>query len=213
MRFSNEQRREPLIGSPLPGRPWEKVGVELFDLEGVPYLVVVDYYSRYPEVKQLTRTRSLDVILVMQGIFARHGIPNLVISDNGPQFSSEEFKEFSKRYQFSHQTSSPRHPQANGLVERTVGIVKSILKKAKQANEDPHLALLAYRTTGHEVTGVSPGQLLMGRRLRTTPSQKQPQLVDDNLIRHRHDLCKTQQAQYYNQRHGVSLLPELELGG
>ena len=163
-----------------------------------------------------TRTRSLDVSLVMQGIFARHGIPNLVISDNGPQFSSEEFKEFSKRYQFSHQTSSPRHPQANGLVERTVGIVTSILKKAKQANEDPHLALLAYRTTGHEVTGVSPGQLLMGRRLRTTlpmiPSQLQPQLVDDNLIRYRHDLCKTQQARYYNQRHGVSLLPELEAG-
>ena len=96
VRFSNEQRREPLIGSPLPGRPWEKVRLDLFDLEGVPYLVVVDYYSRYPEVKQLIRTRSLDVILVMQGIFARHGIPNLVISDNGPQFNSEEFKEFSK---------------------------------------------------------------------------------------------------------------------
>ena len=83
-------------------------------------------------------------------------------------------------------------------MERTVGIVKSILKKTKQANEDPHLALLAYRTTVHEVTGESPGQLLMGRRLRTTlpmiPSQLQPQLVDDNLIRHRHDLCKTQQA-------------------
>ena len=152
----------------------------------------------------------------MQGIFARYGIPNLMISDNGPQFSSEEFKEFSKRYQFSHQPSSPRHPQANGLVVRTIGIVKSIPKKAKQANEDPHLDLLAYRTTGHEVTGVLPGQLLMGRRLRTTlpmiPSQLQPQLVDNNLIRHRHDLGKTQHAQYYNQRHGVSLLPELEAG-
>ena len=80
-------------------------------------------------------------------------------------------------------------------MERTLGILKSILKKANQANEDPQLALLAYRTTGHEVTGVSPGQLLMGRRLRTTlpmiPSQLQPQLVDDNLIRHRHDLYTT----------------------
>ena len=73
-----------------------KIGVDLFDLEGVPYLVVMDYYSRYPELKQLTRTRSLDVILVMQGVFARHGIPNMAISDNGPQFSSEEFKEFSR---------------------------------------------------------------------------------------------------------------------
>ena len=136
------QRREPLCNSPLPARPWEKVGVDLFEVEGMHFLVVVDYYSRYPEVKQLDKSRSCDVILAMKGIFSRFGIPNVVISDNGPQFVSGEFREFSKIYQFVHETSSPKYPPANGLAERTVGTVKAMIRKAWLAGDDPHLALL-----------------------------------------------------------------------
>ena len=213
---SREQRREPLCNSPLPARPWEKVGVDLFEVEGMHFLVVVDYYSRYPEVKQLDKSRSCDVILAMKGIFSRFGIPNVVISDNGPQFVSGEFREFSKIYQFVHETSSPKYPWGNGLAERTVGTVKAMIRKAWLAGDDPHLALLAYRSTEHESTGVSPGQLLMGRKLRTTlpmiSSQLFPQLVDDSLVEERDRISKLKQAEYYNQRNGVRPLTELQSG-
>jgi hypothetical protein len=143
-RHAVQQRREPLCNSPLLAMPWEKVGVHLLEAPGVHFLIVVDYYSRYPEVKQLDKTRSYDVILAMKGTFSRFGIPKVVVSDNGPQFASGEFKEFSKTYQFVHETSSPKYLQGNGLAERTVGTVKALFKKARLAGDDPHLALLAY---------------------------------------------------------------------
>lgn len=215
-RHASEQKREPLCSTPLPGRPWEKLGADLCEVEGMNFLVVVDYYSRYPEVKQLNGTKSADVILALKGIFSRFGIPNVLISDNGPQFSSEEFREFCKTYQFMHETSSPKHPQGNGLAEKTVGTVKALIKKAWQAGDDPHLGLLAYRATEHEVTGVSPGQLLMGRKLRTTmpilASQLSPQLADESQVRDRDKDHKAKQTADYNRRHGVRSLPDLEPG-
>ena len=71
---------------------------------------------------------SNDVIIQLKSIFARHGIPQEVCSDNGPQFSSSMFKKFSKEYKFSHITSSPRYPASNGKAERAVRTVKTMLK-------------------------------------------------------------------------------------
>ena len=99
----------------------------------------------------------------MKGIFGRHGIPECLMSDNGPQFSSHEFQQFSKEYKFERITSSPNYPQANGEAEQGVQTVKALLNK----NDDPHLALLAYRSTPL-ANGYSPAENLMGRKLRTT---------------------------------------------
>ena len=79
----------------------------------------------------------------MKSIFARHGIPQQVWSDNGPQFSSNMFKKFSEDYNFTHTTSSPRYPASNGEAERAVRTVKEMLKKC----DDPYLAMLIYRST------------------------------------------------------------------
>jgi transposase InsO family protein len=95
----------------------------------------------------------------MKSCFARHGIPDRVISDNGPQFSSVEFSKFSSSYGFKHQKSSPRYPQANGKIERAVKTMKSLLKKSK----DPYIALMAYRDTPLE-NGYSPAELLFGKK-------------------------------------------------
>ena len=96
---------------------------------------------------------------------AKYGIPEEVISDNGPQFASALFEKFSKDFEFKNTTSSPRYP-SNELAERTVQTIKSILKKSLQDKSDPNLALLDLRNTPIDGIGESPAQLLMGRRTR-----------------------------------------------
>ena len=87
---------------------------------------------------QLTSTTSAAVIRTLKSVFSRHGIPETVRSDNGPQYSSKEFAQFASSYEFNHITSSPRFPQSNGQAERMVQTVKRLLKRAG----DPYLALL-----------------------------------------------------------------------
>ena len=156
-------RAEPMIPSLLPDRPWHKVGMDLFYWDRATYLLIIDYYSRFIEVSRLSNESPNEVIRHTKSIFARHGIPVEVISDNGPQFTSEDFRQFSKQYCFSHKTSSPYHPQGNGEAERAVQTVKLLLRKEK----DPYLALLAYRSTPLSC-GYSPAELLMSRKLRST---------------------------------------------
>ena len=131
-------------------------------LKGTDYLITVDYFSRYPEVTQLRTTTSSTVINSLKSIFARHGIPETVRSDNGPQFASSEFDDFARNYQFRHTTSSPHFPSSNGQAERAVKQVKHLLKRA----DDPFLALLSYRSTPMPWCGKSPAELLMGRNIR-----------------------------------------------
>ena len=91
---SHSQKPEPLMMSKLPDLPWQKVATDLFSWKGSQYLLVIDYFSRYVELSKLSATTSQDVINQMKSIFARHGIPNEVVSDNGPQFSSKVFHSF-----------------------------------------------------------------------------------------------------------------------
>ena len=90
--------REPLISTALPGHPWEHIASDLFELKNSTYLLTVDYYSRFVEVQKLNSTTSSSVITHLKSIFARFGIPAEMISDNGPQFNSQEMTEFSETY-------------------------------------------------------------------------------------------------------------------
>ena len=162
--YRNAQAREPLKSHELPGRPWQKIAVDLFELDKQDYVVIVDYYSKFFEVSHLPNSKSKTVINHIKPHLARYGIPEIIISDNGPEFSSHEFEELAKHYGFKHITSSPTYSQSNGLVERAVQTAKSTLKKAKAENKDFHLALLDYRNTPREEINLSPAQMLMGRR-------------------------------------------------
>ena len=203
---------EPLMPSSFPSRPWERVGMDLFELDGSTYLIVVCYRSRWPEVRKLTRTTTTGVIHALKGIFAVHGIPELVISDNGPQFASSEFKNFAHTYNFNHVTSSPNYPAANGEAERCIKTVKEIFKK----NNDPYLGLLTYRTTPLQ-NGLSPAELLMGRKLRTQlpmlPSKLENRSLNNTQkIDEREKRYRENQAEYFNRRHKAALLPQLRRG-
>ena len=127
-------RREPLIPTKLPQRPWEQVGSDLFELKGAHYLLVIDYFSRYIEITKLSTTTSTSIIEALKSIFSRHGIPDSLTSDNGPQYSAKEFEDFTKAYDFTHITSSPYHPQGKGEAKRAVKTIKKLLKGSKDSH-------------------------------------------------------------------------------
>ena len=147
LRYQPSNLKEPMMSSEVPTRPWEIVSTDLFCLEGEDFLLIVDSYSQYIEIAKLSNTSSKKVIECTKSVFVRHGIPTLVKSDNGPQYTSAEYKQFSKAWGFQHTTVSPYHPQANGLAEKSVQIIKSLLKKAKADKKDPYLSLLEYRNS------------------------------------------------------------------
>ncbi|GFO14288.1 Pol polyprotein [Plakobranchus ocellatus] len=122
------QQKEPLMTSELPDRPFQKVAVDICELNRETYLVSVDYYSRYIDINKLSNITSNTVINKMKMNFSQHGIPETVISDNGRQFTSQEFKTFATAWNFHPITSSPHYPQANGEAERAVQTAKKILQ-------------------------------------------------------------------------------------
>ena len=201
--------REPLIPSDLPQYPWQVVGADIFQIENTYYLLVVDYYSRYPEVIKLTTTTSTAVVNILKSIFSRHGIPEILRSDNGPQFDSQEMSDFASLYEFQLKTSSPHYPQSNGQAERAIKTVKRLLKKS----DDPHMALLIYRSTPLSWCGYSPAELLMGRRLKTNLPLVREQLVPCwpylSEFRRKDREYKKKQKLNYDSRHRVRSLPSL----
>ena len=129
--------------------------------------------SRFPEVTKLSSTVSKSVISVLKTLFARYGIPEVLRSDNVPQYSSDEFAQFMQSYGVRHITSRARYPQSNGLSEKMVQTLKRLLKRSP----DPHLALLSYRSKPFPWCNLSPSELLMGRHLRTTLPHTTQQLT------------------------------------
>ncbi|GFO24965.1 Pol polyprotein [Plakobranchus ocellatus] len=112
--------KEPLNPRPTPAYPGQRIGADLFEWKGRTYLLLVDYFFRWIEIPFLTKTTTSSVIEHSKSIFAKYGIPETFISDNGPQFASKEFAQFTENYGISHKTSSPLHPESNGEAERAV---------------------------------------------------------------------------------------------
>ena len=101
--------REPMLQSDLPSYPWEKVASDLFQHKNSTYILVVDYFSRFVEIQKLSSTTSASIVAVLKSIFARHRVPITLITDNGPQFISNEMTQFSSTYGLNHITSSPHY--------------------------------------------------------------------------------------------------------
>ena len=131
------------------------------------------------------------------------------MSDNGPQFSLQEFREFSRDYNFNHITSSPHFPQSNGQAERGVKTVKKLIKEAK----DPFLALLSYRATPLPWCNLSPAELLMGRAIRSNIPQLEktfhPKWPYLHKFRQDNDRFKKRQKSDFDRRHWTRPLTEI----
>ena len=161
------------------------------------------------ELQSLTSTTSAIVISVLKSIFTRHGIPETFVSDNGPQYISQEMKDFAQEYNFVHITSSSYYQQSDGLAERMVQTMKCLIGKAS----DPYLALLAYWSKPLPWCGLSPAQLLMGRPLRTNVPQLPATLTPEwsylTEFCEKEKVEKLKQKGNYDRRHRVRDLPEL----
>ena len=165
--YSDKQQQETLWRHEIPHRPWQKVGTDLFEIKGRHYLVTVDYLSQFFEVDYLPDTTSQTVVTKLKHHFARHGIPDVVISDGGPQYTSSEFIKFSKQWSFKHEVTSPGNSKANGAAEAAVKVAKNMMRRCNLNHEDPYLGLLNLRNTPTEGWQTSPAQRLFGRRTKT----------------------------------------------
>ena len=124
----------------VPQGPWEKLGIDFFEFQSTTYLLIADYYSRFPVIRKVRSTNANATTETLKQVFSEYGVPQTVMTDNGPPFSSKEFAAFANQYCFDHVTSSPRYPQSNGFIERMVQTVKQSMKKCAAAGHDPNFS-------------------------------------------------------------------------
>ncbi|UYV64550.1 K02A2.6-like [Cordylochernes scorpioides] len=209
---SQNQVREPIKSHKIPNYPWERISLDIFEIFKQNYLIIVDHCSDFFEVECLENTTSEYIIECCKRQFSRYGIPQIIVSDNGRQFTSTEFQKFSKEWQFQHSTSSPLHSQGNRKAEAAVKIAKNLLKKSKQENSDFWQNLLNWRNTPTIDIDSSPVQRIMSRRTRAIlpihPNLLKPSIpenIPDKIS------IKRQQAKYYYDRKSKNL-PDLDIG-
>ncbi|XP_049871194.1 uncharacterized protein K02A2.6-like [Pectinophora gossypiella] len=158
---------------PWPHRPWSRLHLDyLGPIAGRTYLIVVDATTKWLEVFNVSSgTTTNGLIDRLCELFSRWGLPKQIVSDNGPQFTSKQFEDYTKANGIDHIFTAPYHPASNGLAENAVKTVKRAIKKAiyEKRNIDRALCdfLIYYRNIEHSTTGESPAMLLLGRRLRT----------------------------------------------
>lgn len=204
----NDQSKEPLMPHELPTRPWQYLGTDLFHYTDTVYLIVCDYYSKFPVIRKMpSHCTSQAVIDGLKRIFSEYGVPERLISDNGRQYDSAEFKNFAKVWEFDHITSSPHYPQSNGFIERTIQTIKNTLIKAKKSNMDSRMALLTLRTTPIDSKIPSPAELLSGRKMRGNLPMHTPSKYGqkDQVFEHFQHKQGTQKK-YFDQ-HSTELSP------
>ena len=209
-KFARTQQKETLQYIETPQTAWEQLGLDIFTLRNTQYLLVIDYFSRFPVVKQLQSLHSLSVIKHLKDIFTEIGIPRCIVSDGGTQFTSQEFQDFTKTWGIHHRVTSPTNAQSNGQAERFVQTIKNSLTKAIEGGEDPHLAILAYATTPLNHSLPSPAELLNSRRYRCILPVRVKQQNLTHKYRNIMQKQKQQQTRYYNRN--ARDLPSLKTG-
>ncbi|KAE8740131.1 hypothetical protein FOCC_FOCC014367, partial [Frankliniella occidentalis] len=197
-RNSPANHREPLIPHAIPELRFQKVGADILEFRAQPYLVVVDNYSKWLEIKRLASKSSSSVITVLREVFSTHGIPEIIYGENNP-LDSYECREYASSIGSSIVTSSPEYPRSNGLAEKGVHIAKQLLKKCSDTGTHYLDGLREYNDTPLTGMAFSPSQILMSRMVRTcVPTRSQnlePRVVDlgkvpqvlQNKVKYQHD--------------------------
>ena len=159
----------PMNPWPWPDKPWSRIHVDFAGpVLGKMLMIVVDAHSKWIEAVPMDTSTSQATISRLRTLFATHGLPEMLVTDNGRNFTSAEFAEFMTKNGIKHVKTAPYHPASNGLVERAVQTVKEGLRKMKTGTIETKLArfLFHYRNTPHTTTGRCPSQLLFGREVK-----------------------------------------------
>ncbi|XP_055522646.1 uncharacterized protein K02A2.6-like [Wyeomyia smithii] len=165
---------------PIPDKPWSRIHVDYAGpVDGIYFLVVVDPYTKWPEVYANKSTTSRATTKMLSQAFATFGVPETIVSDNGTQFTSHEFQVFCEKQGIRHILTAPYHPQSNGLAERFVDTLKRTLRKIRSGGETLEEALQTflqvYRTTPTVDFGnKSPAEIMLERPIRTVSSMLLP---------------------------------------
>ena len=166
-----------------PTRPWQRVHLDFAGpFLGKMFFLAIDAHSKWGEIFEMVRTTTTKTVEVLRHLFAAYGLPEQIVTDNGPQFTSEEFQHFMQGNGIRHIRCAPYHPSSNGLVERFVRTFKEAMKAgARDGLTLPHRLenfLFKYRTTPQATTQRSPCSLFLGRHVRTRLDLLQPSLAD-----------------------------------
>jgi transposase InsO family protein len=181
----NHPPPDPLHMTHLPSAPWKEVATDFLGPfpTGEYLLVVIDEFSRFPEVEVLTTVSAKAVLPKLDAIFSRQGIPDVLKSDNGPPFNGTEFESYAKHCGFTHRKITPYWPQANGEAERFMRTLQKSIRAAiiekRNWKQAMNQFLLNYRATPHSTTSISPSESLNSRKIKTMlpemPSTSKPQ--------------------------------------
>ena len=181
--------RESPVPWPPSTSPWSRVHIDFAGpVNGISYLVLIDAYSKWPEIVPISPTATATVETLGR-LFCQHGLPSTIVSDNGTQFTSAVFADFCQRHAIEHIRSPPYHPQSNGQAERFVDTFKRALLKSRGEGTTAEAIngfLLLYRTTPNKALAQnqSPAEVLMGRKLRTTFSAMIPRKAEPEAVQH-----------------------------
>ena len=201
---------EPMQITPTENIPWYHVGIDF--LGPIPnsqqyLLVVIDKYTKFPEVEIVHSTSAQAVIPKLDRIFATHGIPVKLTSDNGPPFNGTEFERYMKALNIDWKTSTPLWPQGNANVENFNKTLSKVLQTAnleeRNWRQELQRFLLSYRATPHTTTKIAPSELLYNRKIRGFL----PQLPTKRVInKHREakeniERSKARNKKYYDRKH------------
>ena len=178
-----ENRKAPPV-APLhpwewPTKPWLRVHADYAGpFLGHMFLILIDAHSKWMEVYPTSSSTSTTTIEKLRQCFSTLGLPEQLVTDNGPSFTSEEFRQFMSTNGVRHICVSPHHPSSNGQAERAVQTFKLGMRKLKEGTLTTKVTrfLLNYRTTPHTTTGQTPAELLLGRQLRTRLDLLKPNL-------------------------------------
>ena len=194
---ARQPTRAPLRPWLFPQEPWKRVHLDYAGpIENRMILVAVDAYSKWISAMVVRSSTSEVTIEQLRMLFAEHGLPETIVTDNGTCFTSAEFTQSMRQNGIQHITSPAYHPSSNGLAERAVQLVKRGLTKMTDGSMQTRLAryLLTYRVTPHGTTGSSPSMLLKGRQLRTLLD-----VVHPNIGAKVHK-SQEKMTEYYNQK-------------
>ena len=171
----------PLHPWEWPSQPWSRIHLDYAGpFLGHMFLIIIDAHSKWMDVHLMQSISAAKTIEKLRIVFANHGLPRKVVTDNGPSYTSEEFSTFMSNNGIVHVTTASYHPSSNGLAECAVQTFKQGLKRTPGSSIQERVSkfLFNYRITPHTTTGVSPATLLMGRRLRSRLDILFPDLSD-----------------------------------